>query len=459
MFRGATMPGDRPDLQDLIDNPPEVLDVELKDWIDIASDRVVQANIARHIAALANHGGGYLIFGFHDSRAANPSLAYPIETYNRDILSSIVKRYLTPTFQCEVDFVTSGKGVTHPVVWVPSHAAVPVCSKADGPHDERGRPQGIKIATHYVRAPGPESVQITTPEQWGPIIRRCIIHERTALVGMFDSLLRAPQQPNPTEALKRWHDRTDGRFIELAPKHKAPPSVLQSRVAFSYAIRTPDGELLDPGSLIETLREVNQEVHDLFNSPLLFYPYTRPELAPYFIEDSDSDQGSREILECAIFPDAAVLVGTIVLWRVSLDGLCTHVSPLWEDREDMRQHSGREPGTWFCPYYMVRLLAELTRHARALAARFAVVEAVEFRCEWHGLAQREVFDPRLIVHWREGNIAKANHRVTAGEWTVAELAAWPRIVSMLGGPVMRLFDPRFEFSPEWVAQQESWFRR
>jgi hypothetical protein len=167
------MPGDRPDLQDLIDNPPEVLDVELKDWIDIASDRVVQANIARHIAALANHGGGYLIFGFHDSRAANPSLAYPIETYNRDILSSIVKRYLTPTFQCEVDFVTSGNGVTHPVVWVPSHAAVPVCSKADGPHDERGRPQGIKIATHYVRAPGPESVQITTAEQWGPIIRGC----------------------------------------------------------------------------------------------------------------------------------------------------------------------------------------------------------------------------------------------------------------------------------------------
>ena len=55
-----TMPGERPDLQDLIENPPEVFDVELKDWIDIANDRVVQANIARHIAALANHGGGYL---------------------------------------------------------------------------------------------------------------------------------------------------------------------------------------------------------------------------------------------------------------------------------------------------------------------------------------------------------------------------------------------------------------
>jgi hypothetical protein len=52
------MPGDRPDLQDLIEDPLEVLDVELKDWMDIANDRKVQANIARHLAALSNHGGG-----------------------------------------------------------------------------------------------------------------------------------------------------------------------------------------------------------------------------------------------------------------------------------------------------------------------------------------------------------------------------------------------------------------
>jgi hypothetical protein len=311
----------------LIENPPEVLDVELKDWIDIERDRVVQANIARHIAALANHGGGYLLFGFHDNRAPNPSLPYAIKTYDRDVISSIVKKYLTPTFQCEVDFITSQAGVTHPVVWVPPHGAVPVCSKADGPQDEKGRPQGIKIATHYIRAPGPESVPITSPEQWGAIIRRCIIHERTTLVGLFDSLLRTPQQPNPTEVLKRWHDRTDARFVELAPKRKAPAYVLKSRVALSYAIRTANGQLLDPRSLIEVLREVNQEVHDLVASPLLFYPYTRPEISPYFIEDPDSGQGSREILECAIFPDEAVLVGTADLWRVSLDGLATHVSP------------------------------------------------------------------------------------------------------------------------------------
>jgi hypothetical protein len=78
---------DRPDLQDLIENPPEALNVELKDWIDIANDRVAQADLARHIAALANHGGGHLIFGFKDNREPNASSPYPIKTFERDNIS------------------------------------------------------------------------------------------------------------------------------------------------------------------------------------------------------------------------------------------------------------------------------------------------------------------------------------------------------------------------------------
>jgi hypothetical protein len=450
------MPDDRPDLQDLIENPAERLDVELKDWIDIANDRVARAKIARHLAALANHGGGYLVFGFDDSRTANPSLPFPLNTFERDNISSIVQTYLTPTFQCEVYLVSSRTGTTHPVVWVPSHGAIPVCSKADGPQDQNGRPQGIKMATHYIRAPGPQSVPITAPEQWAPIIRRCIVYERTTLVGMFDSLLRAPSPPNPTELLKRWHERADARFFELAQGRNVSPDALQGRAILSYAIRTTDGELLGPSRLIELLRAVNQEVHDLLNSVLLFYPHTHQEIAPYFVEDPESGQGNRDILECAVFEDYPLFIRRTDFWRVSMDGFATHVRPLWEDRENMRDYSKREPGTWFWPFYMVRSLAELTRHARALAARFAAADTVEFRCEWHGLVNREIFDPRL--DWFPGKIGRADHRVTTGKWPVAELIAWQRIVSTLGAPVMRLFSASFDFSPDWVAKQEPAFR-
>ena len=44
------------DLTDLVDNPREALDIELKQWLDL-TDNLAKANIARHLAALCNHGG------------------------------------------------------------------------------------------------------------------------------------------------------------------------------------------------------------------------------------------------------------------------------------------------------------------------------------------------------------------------------------------------------------------
>jgi predicted HTH transcriptional regulator len=56
-----------PEIQDLIDNPIETLHVELKSWLDLM-DQTVRAKTARLLAALANHGGGYLIIGIGDHR-------------------------------------------------------------------------------------------------------------------------------------------------------------------------------------------------------------------------------------------------------------------------------------------------------------------------------------------------------------------------------------------------------
>jgi hypothetical protein len=72
---------------------------------------------------------------------------------------------------------------------------------------------------------------------------------------------------------------------------------------------------------------------------------------------------------------------------------------------------------------------------------------------------QEPGDPRTMVGpWFPGRIARADHRVTIAEWPVADLVAWPRIVQAVGAPVMRLFYPSSDFSPEWVAQQEPGFR-
>jgi len=48
------------DVQDLVDNPGELLHVELKEWLDLTDD-VARAKLARHLAALSNHGGELML--------------------------------------------------------------------------------------------------------------------------------------------------------------------------------------------------------------------------------------------------------------------------------------------------------------------------------------------------------------------------------------------------------------
>ena len=50
-------------LDDLINEPRETLDVEVKEWLDL-TDNDHRAMIAKEVIALANHGGGFLVIGF-----------------------------------------------------------------------------------------------------------------------------------------------------------------------------------------------------------------------------------------------------------------------------------------------------------------------------------------------------------------------------------------------------------
>jgi hypothetical protein len=135
-------------LSELVDAPNETLSVEYKEWLDLGGNNVARANFARHIAALCNFGGGYIVVGFRDHPLV-PAGPDPYEIqYDRDLISSITKRYLAPPVQCDIVVVESVSGLRHPVIVVPPHGAVPICAKAGGP-DANGRPQGIVAGVHY----------------------------------------------------------------------------------------------------------------------------------------------------------------------------------------------------------------------------------------------------------------------------------------------------------------------
>src|SRR5260370_14409827 len=93
------------DLSELVAGRSEDRGVEYKAWMD-TSQPEVRAKLARHIAALANHGGGYLIFGV-DDKTRQPQGATELDAvlFRQDGISPIVEGYFRPRLPIPVDHV------------------------------------------------------------------------------------------------------------------------------------------------------------------------------------------------------------------------------------------------------------------------------------------------------------------------------------------------------------------
>lgn len=371
------MVGTRIELQELVDSPNESLEAEYKEWLDLVNSNEARANLARHLAALSNFGGGNIIIGFTDAMQFAGPNPHPHVSYDHDLIAGIVKKYLEPPFQCNVFNVQSSAGNEHPVIVVPPHGPAPVCAKAGGPMVD-GKSKGIVGGTYYIRKPGPESAPILTASEWAPIIRRCVTHDKSAILAAVDAALRGsvPGIATP-DALKQWHDAAHTRFLKTVSDDGSRPNLAKWHWQLSYSIDGPSSQHLEPDQLIQTLREVNREVTDLVQTGWsMFHIFTRPDLQPFFETDLASGQGERDFLECSVL--AGSETGGADLWRVSADGKATLIRDYWED-EPIR--SSETAGTLFSPNMLATSLAEFVRHGRGVAERFDSPSTVSFRCE------------------------------------------------------------------------------
>ncbi len=432
------------DLKDLIENPRETLEIELKAWLDLHQP-IQRAKLARHLAALANHGGGYLIFGFKDDLSHDQNRPSSVENYNRDEFTGIVNRYLTPTFQCEVALVRDKNGEEFPVIRVPGHGRVPIAAKADGPKDDKGRIQGIKADTYYIRKPGPKSAPIIGAEEWGPLIRRCVRNDRDSLLSDFSALIQPSAQvaPDVPQQLAHWHQEGEKRFLQLLPKLEKlhwPVAVKDNRYQLSYLISVDDSEAIPTDSLRQVLEKVNHEVRDtVWTGWSMFYLFSEPEIAPT-LHPERSDGTGPDVLETNLMAAGDFAMSFPDFWRVAPDGRASLIRAFPEDSVRSVSTSSREAGTWLSPETVVRETTELVTHAKLLAKQFETATRVSFRCTWIGLEGRELAVSDPSIYLSPGRIARANKRTTEREWTAATLAAdWPTIVAELACPVLRLF--------------------
>ena len=384
------------DLSDLVSGRSEDLGVEYKAWMD-TSDKANKANLARHIAALANHGGGYLVFGVDDTtREPMGETLLDRKLFGQDQIAGIAKRYLEPCPAIRME-EAEHDGIRYPVVIVPSHGARPVCAKSDGPSDPTTRkPIGIQQGAIYIRAPGPESRQVRTSEEWSALLDRCLALKADLVASIVRRSMASPGRASAkaTDLLAAAVDETARDYAaqanELADtlKGRDADRVRGHATAFcamGYALIGEDGELVELDDPRSTAERADVGMHQYAHKGLPLFRVLRvPERAPQ--RRQGPLLGSEQAyLEGMRLPAFVVLWGTIDYWRIYESGIATTALNY---EEDVVARGGGLPARHLTTMHSLFRLHSVLAHARLVGQEMTEVQKVLLRLDWRDLDGR-----------------------------------------------------------------------
>lgn len=367
----------------------EDLGVEYKAWMDTSVPET-RAKLARHVAALANHGGGYLVFGVDDaSRLPQGQTELPRSMFSQDAMNGIAKRYLEPRVQVRMDEVEH-LGVLYPVFTVPSHGARPVVAVADGPQDGRGGPVGVRQGEIYVRRSGPESVRIAGQDDWNALLDRCLSKRSDLLGNILRQTISRPTRP-ATRALdfvaSAMGDTADdfvGQVRQAASQGAADLGRAADNLSvLGYAFLGDGGEILE----LEGVRALNERTMSGMsamanNGWSSFIAINVPERAPRMRYSEGGEESAY--LEGMRLADAVAFWGTVDYWRIYERGVAVIAESFREDA--FRSGNGGKP--YLTVLQVVFRVHSLLAHARLSGQALSGFDQVLVRMDWRGLAGR-----------------------------------------------------------------------
>lgn len=448
------------DLIDLLAGANENLGIEFKAWMDTRNHEA-RAKLARHIAALANHGGGYLIFGVDDkTRKPLGASELDVALFGQDAISSIVKRYLEPRVQVLVEHIEH-EGATYPVVVVPSHGARPVVAVADGPQDDRGRPVGVSLGTIYIRMAGPESAPIRSADDWNTLFDRCLSHRSDLLGKVLRQSLAHQARPDQKviALLKAALDDTAQDFTaqtqllagKVEPKHR--DDIIRAGANYSalgYALVDSEGdpvEISNPRSVNDRVSvEMHRYAHYGWGS---FLPLNVPERAPQVRMSTLSGQ-EVTYLEGMRIENTGLIRSAFDYWRIYECGIGVSVESF---RDDWRREGENAP-PHLTPSWILITIHSLLAHARLVGQEIPGVAQVVVRMEWRGLKGRMLAWDRFRHAAGGGPLAddRFAKNVTI-EWATLRdnyFEALRRVVL----PFLRIFGTGSWFDPDgWLTRE------
>ena len=421
-------------LADILIDPSEDLNVEIKNWLDLRSDNEAKATFAKAALALANHGGGFIILGMTETpNGAVEADGRPssLDSYGQDLINGIIQSYADPTFHCSVHVVARQDGKLFPIVVVPGQHRSPIRAKRAGPHGNIVENNAI-----YIRKPGPRSETPTSGQDWDGLLARCLGNRRDELLDQMRDLISGvvPASPAPDEPVKldQWIEQSLARWralVEALPID-APERCPHGFYWFAYEI---DGDIrtVPPGQFPELLR--NSVVRHT-GWPPFWYP-TRQGIEPYPIDslvecwlggDTHSEQhfGSRD----AAHSD---------FWRISPDGFAFLLRGYQEDSLE-----NQPPATWFDITLPVWRSGETLLHAERLASVLSDGPAtITFVAHYEGLETRSltsVTGNRAI--WNEYRSRQNEIRLQTTIEATSIAPNLPEIIQPLLAPLYALFN-------------------
>ncbi len=442
------MPGRLNELNNLLEEPRETLDVELKEDLEIKKDKNHRALIAKEIIALANNGGGYLIIGYreHDdgSYEPKPLNKNQLSKWSTDNVQSIIEKYVDPTFQCEVHHVERSNSTDKfPIIIVPGNHKVPVRSKA-------GSPDGKTITQKrvYVRRPGPTSEEPQTTTEWDQLFDRIIRNRRSELLDAMRSIIEGTL-PTVTAAeiqgndnlssfreagIKRWE-----RLVSSLP-YGATPKFPLGFYDCSFEIE----EVPDHKSLAELRDVVRLAVRDYTGWPA-FLMIDREPFTPKPVD------GSIEFWRGPEKDGTLTIAPHHDFWRISPNGLFFTRRGYPEDGV----FTDLSIGKYFDLTYPIQKLAETVMEV-ALIARDLAANHSNINChfQFSGLKGRELVSiaspGRIILDGKVCQQEAYEARTRIAVQSLPDLL--PELVSEVMSPLYELFD--FFVLPKRLVEEE-----
>ena len=426
-------------LSDLLIDPRESLDFEIKNWLDLRGDNDAKATFVKAAMALANHGGGFIALGLTEVDAGvieAQGRPATFDAYGQDLINGIVQNYAEPAFHCAVHIVPDRAGALFPVVVVPGGHRVPIRARRAGPHGNT-----VELNAIYVRKPGPRSEVPLSAQEWDGLLARCLANRRDEMFDQIRGLIAGavPQMAVPPEParLDRWIDASTARWNALvaALPAGAGPRCPHGFHWFAYEIEGTARQI-GPAQLPEVLRA---SVVRHTGWPPFWFP-TRAGIEPYPIDS---------LVECWLGGDPQTSVGErdaahSDFWRISPDGFAFLLRGYQEDGADV-QRPGRQvagPGTLFDVTLPVWRVGEVMLHAASLSRRLVDGPAtINFVAHYSGLAGRALTSLSGRRHVWDARVARQDAITLRTRIDAASIDPnLPEIVQPLLAPLYGLFD-------------------